>query len=125
MRQDSRGFGLLPLGQSAGQPTIRSVALSWGSSRTRAVSRELRSLFEATFGIAGKFRGWTHSEAQIRIGQLVVKANTPNLVESKSLKLYPNGFANERIDSEETLVSRVCDLQEVLGIRPEFASCLR
>ena len=76
-----------------------------------------------TFGIAGKFRGWTlQGKPVIRIGQLVVKANTPNLVESKSLKLYLNSFANERIDSEETLVTRVCDdLQEVLGIRPEFA----
>ena len=46
----------------------------------------------------------------------------PESSESKSLKLYLNGFANERIHSEEALVSRVCDdLQEVLGIRPEFA----
>jgi 7-cyano-7-deazaguanine reductase len=58
----------------------------------------------------------------MRIGQLVVPANSPNLVESKSLKLYLNSFANERIQSESELVSRICDdLQTVLGVRPEFS----
>ena len=62
-----------------------------------------RYLRGTTFGIAGKFRGWTHhGKPVMRIGQLVVPANSPNLVESKSLKLYLNGFANERIDSEES-----------------------
>ena len=115
----------LPLGQSAGQPEQYDPSLLVGVPRglARGVEGIDASLFEGTtFGIAGKFRGWTHPKPVIRIGQLVVKANTPNLVESKSLKLYLNGFANERIDSEETLVTRVCDdLQEVLGIRPEFA----
>ena len=64
-----------------------------------------RYLRGTTFGIAGKV-SWLDlfGKPVIRIGQLVT-ANTPNLVESKSLKLYLNGFANERIHSEEALVS--------------------
>jgi 7-cyano-7-deazaguanine reductase len=67
---------------------------------------------------------WLNADGKpvMRIGQLVVPASSPNLVESKSLKLYLNSFANERMNSESELVSRICDdLQTVLGVRPEFS----
>ena len=116
----------LPLGQSAGQPEQYDPSLLVGVPRglARGVEGIDASLFEGHDLWNCWEVSWLDSSGKpvIRIGQLVVKANTPNLVESKSLKLYLNGFANERIDSEETLVTRVCDdLQEVLGIRPEFA----
>ena len=116
----------LPLGQSAGQPEKYDPSLLVGVPRglARGVEGIDASLFEGHDLWNCWEVSWLDSSGKpvARVGQLVVKANTPNLVESKSLKLYLNGFANERIHSEEALVSRVCDdLQEVLGIRPEFA----
>ena len=94
-----------------------------------------RMLARSVEGIdASKFKGhdlwncwevsWLNADGKpvMRIGQLVVPANTPILVESKSLKLYLNSFANERFHSESELVSMICDdLQTVLGVRPEFS----
>ena len=57
-------------------------------------------LRDMIFGIVGKFRGLIYMKPITRIGQLVVSANSPNLCESKSLKLYLNSFANEKIGAE-------------------------
>jgi 7-cyano-7-deazaguanine reductase len=58
----------------------------------------------------------------MRVGQLVVPADSPNLCESKSLKLYFNSFSNEAMASEAVLVNRICDdLEVVLGVRPDFS----
>jgi len=40
---------------------------------------------------------------QVAIGELLVPCTTPNIVESKSLKLYLNSFNNDKLDSIEQL----------------------
>ena len=42
----------------------------------------------------------------MRIGQLVIPASSPNLTESKSLKLYLNSFANEKLRVRNAVISR-------------------
>lgn len=51
-----------------------------------------------------------------RVGHLTVPADSPCIVESKSLKLYLNSLNNELFASEEELHDTVCrDLAQVLG----------
>ena len=50
------------------------------------------------------------------VAELRVPASSPNLVESKSLKLYLNGYAYERFDSEIDAGSRIVrDLEHAVG----------
>lgn len=115
----------LPLGQSSTQPDSYDPSVLVGVPRTlaRCVEGIEPSLFEGHDLWNCWEVSWldSHGKPVMRIGQLVVPAHSPNLCESKSLKLYLNSFANERIESESELVSRVTDdLQRVLGVRPEF-----
>jgi len=53
---------------------------------------------------------------QVAIGELRVPATSPNLVESKSLKLYLNGFNDERMQDADALRARVIvDLARATG----------
>ena len=48
--------------------------------------------------------------------RIVYSAQSPNIVESKSLKLYLGGFVMTRFSSEEDLIALICrDLEAVLG----------
>ena len=50
------------------------------------------------------------------VAEMRVPASSPSLVESKSLKLYLNGYAYERFDSEIDLGSQISrDLEHVVG----------
>ena len=50
---------------------------------------------------------------QVALAQITVPCETPNIVESKSLKLYLNSFSNTRfVDSTEVLASLRADLSE-------------
>ncbi|MEY3379640.1 MAG: NADPH-dependent 7-cyano-7-deazaguanine reductase QueF [Hylemonella sp.] len=50
---------------------------------------------------------------QVALAQITVPCETPNIVESKSLKLYLNSFSNTRfVDSAEVLASLRADLSE-------------
>ncbi|MEL0322525.1 MAG: NADPH-dependent 7-cyano-7-deazaguanine reductase QueF [Gammaproteobacteria bacterium] len=116
----------LPLGQSSQQPDHYDPSLLVGVPRTLA--RGVEGIDASLFQGHDLWNCWevswldAHGKPVMRIGQLVVPANSPNLVESKSLKLYLNSFANERIDSESQLITRICDdLQQILGVRPEFS----
>jgi len=52
----------------------------------------------------------------VALAEFRVPAASPNLIESKSLKLYLNGFAGERIADTATLVATlVHDLSETVG----------
>ena len=115
----------LPLGQTSKQPDRYDPSVLVSVPRT---------LVRGVEGIdASRFYGhdcwncweisWLNEQGRpsMRVGQLVVPANSPNLCESKSLKLYFNSFANEAIASEALLVNRICDdLEAVLGVRPEL-----
>jgi len=51
-----------------------------------------------------------------RVGRLYIPATSPNMVESKSLKLYLNSLNNTRFDSEREFARTVCaDLAAVVG----------
>jgi 7-cyano-7-deazaguanine reductase len=55
-------------------------------------------------GIAGNFPGWIQNgKPAIAVAEIRIPATTPNMVESKSLKLYLNSFSMTRINSPETL----------------------
>lgn len=55
---------------------------------------------------------------QVRIGQLIYDAASENIVESKSLKLYLNGFNMEKISSDDKLQNIIeADLKE--GIKTD------
>src|SRR5690554_6314081 len=43
----------------------------------------------------------------VAVGRLTIPATSPRLVESKSLKLYLNGFAQARFDSAAAVASRI------------------
>ncbi len=59
---------------------------------------------------------------QVAIGELRVPATSPNLVESKSLKLYLNGFNSERMESADALRARVIvDLARATGSDVRFS----
>ena len=116
----------LPLGQSSAQPTEYdpSVLVSVprtlargveGVDATRFFGQDLWNCWEVS---------WLTSTGLpvMRVGQLVVPADSPNLCESKSLKLYLNSFANTVFDSEAEVAARViADLTPILGVAPDFA----
>ncbi len=53
---------------------------------------------------------------QIAVARLTVPADSPNLVESKSLKLYLNGYAGTRFEHADAVAARIgSDLAPVLG----------
>ena len=53
---------------------------------------------------------------EVAIGEFRIPATTPNLVESKSLKLYLSGFHQERLRSRDELRARIAnDLSEATG----------
>ncbi len=56
------------------------------------------------------------------LGRLQVPANSPNLVESKSLKLYLNSLNNTAFDSAEQVIDTVTnDLSKVIGAEVGFS----
>ncbi len=54
----------------------------------------------------------------VAIAEIRVPADSPCIIESKSFKLYLNGFNQERVDSRETLRERIgADLSQAAGAR--------
>ncbi|MBL7249277.1 NADPH-dependent 7-cyano-7-deazaguanine reductase QueF [Alloalcanivorax sp. C16-2] len=52
----------------------------------------------------------------VALAELIVPCTSPNIIESKSLKLYLNSFANSRFDSRDRVVATIAkDLAEVAG----------
>lgn len=65
---------------------------------------------------------WLDNSGKPRVGQLrmSVPCQSPNLVESKSLKLYLNSFNQEQRESGTLMATLRRDLEKVLGVRPEL-----
>jgi 7-cyano-7-deazaguanine reductase len=58
----------------------------------------------------------TRGKPEVAIGEIRVPATTPNLVESKSLKLYLGGYSQERFASADDVRARIeRDLSDVAG----------
>jgi 7-cyano-7-deazaguanine reductase len=115
----------LPLGQASNQPT--SLDASVLVSVPRALAREVEGVDASRFVGQDLWNCWEISWLTLRglpamrIGQLVVPADSPNLCESKSLKLYFNSFANTLFDTEADVISQVvADLTPVFGVAPTF-----
>ena len=53
---------------------------------------------------------------EVALAQLIVPCTSPNIIESKSLKLYLNSFANSRFADRATVVTTISrDLERVAG----------
>lgn len=111
----------LPLGQVSAQPDRYDPSVLVPVPRSLARSAE--GVDALSFTGHDVWNAWEISWLnpggcpEMRIGQLVVPAQSPNLVESKSLKLYLNSFANERL-SETAVQSRIeADLSACIGVR--------
>ena len=81
-------------------------------------------------GITGcsKFKGidlWTSFEVswlnskgkpEVRIGHFEIDADSENIIESKSFKLYLNSFNNTRVNSEQDVIAAMqCDLSQAVS----------
>jgi 7-cyano-7-deazaguanine reductase len=65
---------------------------------------------------------WLNSKGlpQIAIGEFIVPLNSPNLIESKSFKLYLNSFNQTKVDARDDLVSTLqTDLSSCAGEQVE------
>lgn len=116
----------LLLGQTSEQPDRYDPSVLVSVPRTLA--REVEGIDASGFYGHDCWNCWEISwlngqgRPSMRVGQLVVPADSPNLCESKSLKLYFNSFANEAMPSEDLLLDRICDdLEAVFGARVEFS----
>lgn len=61
---------------------------------------------------------WLNSKGKpvVRIAEFAFQASSPNLIESKSFKLYLNSFNGTRFDSEQDVIERMeKDLSEACG----------
>ena len=118
--------GQLPLGRDSRQPDSYDPSVL--ASVPRALARGVEGIDASKFEGYDLWNCWEVSWLDLkgkpimRIGQLIVPADSPNLCESKSLKLYLNGLANEKVESEAAVIARISDdLETVLGVRPTFA----
>lgn len=117
MTQDS------PLGQSSDYPDTYSPALLFAISRAPK---------RAAIGIADElpFQGvdvwnaweltWLNEDGRPSVAALEIRvpANSPQLIESKSLKLYLNSFSMSRFASAGALLDRICaDLGDCVGAK--------
>ena len=60
---------------------------------------------------------------QLAVGELRVPAESPAIVESKSLKLYLGSFAQERMKDIEAVASRIgSDLESACGLQRSASS---
>jgi 7-cyano-7-deazaguanine reductase len=117
--------GKLPLGRLSEQPEFYDPTVLVGVPR--ALARRVEGIDASKFEGHDLWNCWEISWLDLKgkpitqIGQLIVPANSPNLCESKSLKLYLNSFTNEKIESKAALIARISDdLETVLGVRPQF-----
>lgn len=60
------------------------------------------------------------SKPEVRILELYIDADSPNIVESKSLKLYLNSLNNEKFDSDTEVLNVIKnDIEKTIGARLE------
>ena len=113
----------LPLGKATDYPQSYSPELLAPIPRADN-RRQLGLSAEAALPFAGRDvwnmyeLSWLDSRGkpQVAMLRLSIPCTSPNLVESKSLKLYFNSFNQERIDSQERLGDMIQrDLAKVVG----------
>ena len=109
-----------PLGKSSTTPSHYDAALLFPIPR--AMAREGLHLTASLPFIGADYwtgyeLGWLNAKGKPQVGmlQVVVPCETPNMVESKSFKLYLNSFNNHRVDSSESLAQCIArDINAVL-----------
>ena len=111
---------LSPLGKSARYPTDYAPEVLF--PMPRAAQRALIGVGDTPLFMGADL--WTAYELswlnargkpQVALARLVVPADSPNIVESKSLKLYLGSFANARLSGPEEVVARMrADLSAAL-----------
>ncbi len=111
---------LSPLGKSASYPTDYAPEVLFPMAR--ATQRALIGVGEQPLFMGADL--WTAYELswlnprgkpQVALARLVVPADSPNIVESKSLKLYLGSFSNARLSGPEEVVARIrADLSAAL-----------
>jgi 7-cyano-7-deazaguanine reductase len=103
---------LSPLGKSASYPTDYAPEVLFPMAR--ATQRALIGVGEQPLFMGADL--WTAYELswlnprgkpQVALARLVVPADSPNIVESKSLKLYLGSFSNARLSGPEEVVARI------------------
>ncbi|MEO6969222.1 MAG: NADPH-dependent 7-cyano-7-deazaguanine reductase QueF [Rhodanobacteraceae bacterium] len=117
-----------PLGHAVAYPNRSDPALLFPIARAQA--RAEIGLDETALPFIGADLwnayelSWLDARGQPRvaIAELRVPADSPNLVESKSLKLYLNGYAHEHFDDPAAVQARIaCDLSSAAGSQVEIA----
>ena len=101
-----------PLGQSSAYPDRYDAGLLFAIARApqRAVIGIADALPFHGVDIWNAYElSWldARGKPEVAIAELRVPATTPNLVESKSLKLYLGSYAQERIESADALRARI------------------
>ena len=118
----------LPLGRHVDYPSGYDAALLYPIPR--ALGRAAIGVDDAAPGFVGVDRwhayelSWLDGRGKPRVATatITVPARSPNLVESKSLKLYLNSFNATRFGSDDEVVARmVADLSASAGAPVEVA----
>lgn len=119
---DTNASGDLALGRHVAYPRHYDAALLFPIAR--ALGREPLDVRADALPFIGTDRwhayelGWLDGRGKPRVATatLTVPADSPNLIESKSLKLYLNSFNATRFDSEAAVRARIAaDLSQVAG----------
>ena len=110
-----------PLGKVSENPNQYSPGLLFPISRTENRAKLGISQSLPFFGVDiwnAYELSWLNNKGkpQIALASFVVPANSPNIIESKSWKLYLNSFNNHRVNSEKELIEILnSDLSKAAG----------
>jgi 7-cyano-7-deazaguanine reductase len=110
-----------PLGKVSENPNQYSPGLLFPISRTENRTKLGISQSLPFFGVDiwnAYELSWLNNKGkpQIALASFVVPANSPNIIESKSWKLYLNSFNNHRVSSEKELIEILSsDLSKAAG----------
>ncbi len=110
-----------PLGKVSENPNQYSPGLLFPISRTENRAKLGISQSLPFFGVDiwnAYELSWLNNKGkpQIALASFVVPANSPNIIESKSWKLYLNSFNNHRVGSEKELIEILSsDLSKAAG----------
>jgi len=117
-----------PLGRRVEMPTAPDTHVLFALPRAQArveIGLDARALpFTGSDTWNAYELSWldARGKPRVAIAELRVPADSPNLVESKSLKLYLNGYANTRIDDAVDLRNAIArDLGDAVGAPVETA----
>ena len=110
----------LPLGRKSDYPGHYDAGLLFAIPRSEA--RAALKIAELPFRGVDIWNAWEltwldpQGKPRVATAEIRVPADTPNLIESKSLKLYLNSFAMTRLESAGDVQRVICkDLRECAG----------